>query len=400
VPFRGKGGEVLGTFALYSQACREPRPAQLAVMEQLARLVAILLESRQASERMERVAYHDTLTGLPNRSAFLQALEDHTRSGEGLPVPVPGADGRQWAVGLIDLTDFRHVNEAYGQVAGNRLLHLLAGRLQEAVPDGTMVARLGGDEFGVLLPTDGNPDVLGPLSGALQGAIGTPFQVGEQEVTLRAAIGWSLYPELALDPVTLLSQADTAMYTARHEGQEYRLYSHHGQDWNLSPTTLRAALQDALAGEQMHVAYQPLVGRDGRVRSFEALLRWTHPQYGNIGPDQFIPVAETSGLIRHLGGWVLEQSMRAALTWPSDVLVSVNISGRQFEHPGFAGVVADALARTGLPSARLELELTESALMIGSERDHAHARAAGRAGRPGGSPTAHREAETAKAHRG
>ncbi len=118
----------------------------------------------------------------------------------------------------------------------------------------------------------------------------------------------------------------------------------------------------------MRLAYQPLVGRDGDVRGFEALLRWTHPQYGDIGPDQFIPIAEMSGLIRHLGVWVLEQATRAALSWPEHTLVNVNISGRQFEHPGFVADVAAVLAQTGLPAIRLELELTESALMLGSKQ--------------------------------
>ncbi|MGY2895439.1 EAL domain-containing protein [Deinococcus sp. UYEF24] len=364
VPFRGKLGQVLGTFAVYGQMSRVPRPRQLEKLQQLADLTALIIESRQATEQLERVAYHDALTGLPSRSAFMQQLEE--RLGD--------PSGGKAAVALIDLTGFRAINEAYGQAAGNRLLQQVAGRLHDALiqPDlgvslkwAPLLARLGGDEFVLLLPDIDHPDELLPLSARLRQAIAAPFQVGEQQVTLRASIGWSLYPDLATDAVTLISQADTAMYTARQEGLFQRLYSQHGTEWSLSPTTIRAALEVALDQRQLHLAYQPLVGSDGQVRSFEALLRWTHPEYGTIGPDQFIPVAEMSGMIRHIGLWVLEQAARTALDWPGRALVSVNISGRQFEHPGFAAEVAGILAQTGLPADRLELELTESALMTG-----------------------------------
>ncbi|WP_407541270.1 EAL domain-containing protein [Deinococcus radiomollis] len=364
LPFRGKRGQVLGTFAVYGQVSRVPRPGQLETLRQLADLTALIIESRQASELLEQVSYHDALTGLPNRPAFMQRLEE--RLGD------PG--GGKAAVALIDLTGFRTINEAYGQAAGNRLLQQVAGRLHDALmqldlgvslKSPPMLARLGGDEFVLLLPDINHPDELLPLGARLRQAIAAPFQVGEQQVTLRVSIGWSLYPELATDAVTLISQADTAMYTARQEGLFERLYSHHGAQWTLSPTTIRAALEVALDQGQMHLAYQPLIGPGGRVRSFEALLRWTHPEYGNIGPDQFIPVAEMSGMIRHIGLWVLGQAARTALHWPGRALVSVNISGRQFEHPGFAAEVAGILAQTGLPADRLELELTESALMTG-----------------------------------
>ncbi|WP_407569278.1 EAL domain-containing protein [Deinococcus altitudinis] len=363
VPFRGKLGQVLGTFAVYGQMSRVPRPRQLEKLQQLADLTALIIDSRQATEQLERVAYHDALTGLPSRSAFMQQLEE--RLGD------PG--GGRAAVALIDLTGFRAINESYGQAAGNRLLQQVAGRLHDALtqPDPgassgpPMLARLGSDEFVLLLPDIDHPDELLPISARLRQAIAAPFQVGEQQVTLRASIGWSLYPDLATDAVTLIGQADTAMYTARQEGLFQRLYSQHGTEWSLSPTTIRAALEAALDQRQLHLAYQPLVGSDGQVRSFEALLRWTHPEYGNIGPDQFIPVAEMSGMIRHIGLWVLEQAARTALGWPGRALVSVNISGRQFEHPGFAAEVAGILAQTGLPADRLELELTESALMTG-----------------------------------
>ena len=362
LPFRGKRGQVLGTFAVYGQLPRVPRPRQLETLRQLADLTALIIESRQATDQLEQVAYHDALTGLPNRPAFMQRLEE--RLGDPC--------GGKAAVALIDLTGFRAINEAYGQAAGNRLLQQVAGRLHDALlqPDqdapgrsSSLLARLGGDEFALLVPELVHPDELLPLSAKLQQAIAAPFQVGEQQVTLQASIGWSLYPDLAADAVTLVSQADTAMYTARQEGLFQRLYSQHGNEWSLSPTTIRAALEVALDQGQLHLAYQPLVGPGGQVRSFETLLRWTHPEYGNIGPDQFIPIAEMSGMIRHIGLWVLEQAASTALQWPGQALVSVNISGRQCEHPGFAAEVAGILAQTGLPADRLELELTESALM-------------------------------------
>jgi len=366
LPFRGKHGQILGTFAVYGQRPRTPRPRQMEVLRQLADLAALLTENRQSSDQLERVVYHDALTGLPNRQAFMQALEN--RLDEVPPLRI--------AVGLIDLTGFRAINEAYGQNAGNRLLQQVAGRLQERVngclldqesigSEEPMLARLGGDEFALLLPRLNHSDDLRPISEKLQQALTTPFQVEAHEVTLQASIGWSLYPDLAADTATLLNQANTAMYTARQEGQPHRLYSQQAGGWSLSPTILRSALETALDQSQLHLVYQPLIGRTGRVRSFEALLRWTHPEYGQIAPDQFIPVAEMSGMIRHIGLWVLEQATRTALDWPPEVLVSVNISGRQFEHPGFAAEVAGILAQTGLDARTLELELTESALMTG-----------------------------------
>ena len=288
-----------------------------------------------------------------------------------------GEGSGRLAVGLIDLSEFRAVNEAYGQAAGNRLLQQVAGRRQDALRSTVQarphralppLARLGGDEFALSLAQSGETQELMALGKRLQEAMAPPFQVGEAEVFLRASIGWSLSPDLANDAPTLLSQADTAMYTARQAGEVQRLYSEHGTKWSLSPTTIRTALEGALDHGQLRLAYQPLVGRDGDVRGFEALLRWTHPQYGDIGPDQFIPIAEMPDQPRHLGVWVLEQATRAALSWPEQTLVNVNISGRQFEHLGFVADVAAMLAQTGLPATRLELELTESALMLGSKQ--------------------------------
>jgi predicted signal transduction protein with EAL and GGDEF domain/PAS domain-containing protein len=422
VPFSGKHGQVLGTFAVYGFRPRSPRPQQLAVLRQLADLSALLTESRESSERLEQVAYHDPLTGLPNRSAFMQGLEDRLQ-GAPSSSPTPGlgqnpqrqdpqhqnphhrgTQSQRTAVALIDLTGFRAINETYGQPTGNRLLQQVAIRLQDCLtpPDtagqakrlgtanpmlagpllanplltGPLLARLGGDEFGLMLPLSADlwagtappsdPSGLLNLGERLLSAVSAPLHIDGQEVQLRASIGWSLYPELAGDALTLLNQADTAMYTARQEGASQRLYSQHGSAWSLSPTTIRAALEQALDQGQLHLAYQPLVSADGSVRSFEVLLRWTHPQYGNIGPDQFIPIAEMSGLIRHIGVWVLDQAAVSALQWPESVLVSVNISGRQFEHPGFAAEVQGVLERSGLDPARLELELTESALMVGN----------------------------------
>ena len=373
VPILGKRGQALGTFAVYGREPGPPRPRQLEILTQLADLTALLIEARQANDSLEQVAYHDALTGLPNRSAFMQTLSEQLR----VAAEPQGKGAGRLAVALIDLSEFRAVNEAYGQAAGNRLLQQVAGRLQDALrgiiqarPHRTLplLARLGGDEFALSLPQSGDTQELMGLGEQLLEALAPPFQVGEAEVSLRGSIGWSLSPDLANDAPTLLSQADTAMYTARQAGEVQQVYSKHGTGWSLSPTTISTALEGALDSKQLRLAYQPLMSRDGSVRGFEALLRWTHPQYGNIGPDQFIPVAEMSGLIRHIGVWVLEQATRAALAWPEHTLVNVNISGRQFEHPGFVAEVAAVLAQTGLPPTRLELELTESALMVGSKQ--------------------------------
>ncbi|MFC4455831.1 EAL domain-containing protein [Deinococcus sonorensis] len=370
VPIRGRDGQELGQLAVYGE--RRPVGARARdVVQQLADLAGLIVAGRQALAQLAQVAYHDPLTGLPNRYTFMLSLDRQLRA-----VP-EGGELPETRVGLalIDLDSFRAINDAYGQATGDQLLQAVTARLQAALQgrgrDGRpepLLARVGGDEFAVLIPQLDHEQELGALSSQLSAAIHAPLTVHGQEITLRGNIGWSLYPDLALDGEGLLAQADTALYTARQEGVTSRLYSLNGGHWTLSPSTIRTALERALEQGQLHLAYQPLVGRGGALRGFEALLRWAHPQYGTIGPDQFIPVAEMSGLIRHIGSWVLQEATRTALGWPDGTVVSVNISGRQFEHPEFIRELKAALAHSALPPQRLELELTESALMLNSAR--------------------------------
>ena len=323
-------------------------------------------ERRALEDQLTHMAFHDPLTDLANRALFQDRVEHALVRG-----------GRVAAL-FIDLDDFKNVNDSLGHGVGDELLVLVAERLRNGLRPGDTVGRIGGDEFAVLL--EDVEDDLEPVRAAerILGAMGQPFRLGTRTIHSRASIGIAT-ASAEDDAGDLLRNADTAMYTAKAKGKgRYARFDGDMHGLVARRMELEADLRRALDEGDLWVAYQPIVAlRTGRLTGFEALARWDHPVHGPIGPDEFIAVAEESGLILPLGQWVLTtalgqlQRWRAehAMAWALDM--SVNVSVGQLRQGDFGDQVADALLLSGIDPARLVLELTESQLMDDTEQTFA-----------------------------
>ncbi|MFJ3486782.1 EAL domain-containing protein [Pseudomonas sp. NPDC090202] len=314
----------------------------------------------EAQAEVRHLSLHDSLTGLPNRHRLHQFLADQ------LDRQPPQA----LAVLSLDLDRFKPVNDALGHAVGDRVLQEVAQRLQRhGQPDG-MVARLGGDEFIVVLLGDPQLADLTGLCARLVEELRRPFELGSHTVFIGTSIGVALAPDHARTAAELLRLGDIALYQAKAAGRNtWRFYVEDMNARLLARRELEHELREALLGDQLRLHYQPRYATvAGSLRSFEALVRWQHPQRGLLQPDTFIPLAEETGLIQPLGRWVLNHACRQAMHWPAEVGLSVNLSpGQLAENEDVVAVVADALRDSGLPAHRLELEITERVFL-----DHAH----------------------------
>ncbi|HEX5118746.1 MAG TPA: EAL domain-containing protein [Pseudonocardiaceae bacterium] len=322
-------------------------------------------ERHALSERLRYQATHDPLTGLPNRSLFLDRLARVFASAR-------DGDGRG-RVGMcyLDLDGFKVINDSLGHAVGDRLLVSVARRLDEAVAGrGRLVARMGGDEFVVLAEgTSGTDDVVG-IARTVLDALRAPVRIGGHELTVTASIGVVERPLAGTTSADLVRDADITQYWAKADGKgRWRVYDPERNAHEVGRFTLSAALPAAMDREEFFVEYQPLVRmRDEKTVGVEALVRWMHPDLGRLGPDRFIDLAEETGLIVPLGRWVLQAACRQARSWldrfGSDApFVSVNLAVRQSREPGIVEDVLAVLRETGLPPRQLQLELTESAIM-------------------------------------
>ena len=320
-----------------------------------------ITERRLAEAQIAHMAHHDALSGLPNRVLFRERLEQEVRRLECL--------GGWLAVLCLDLDNFKNVNDTLGHPAGDLLLQAVAQRLRGCVRDGEMVARLSGDEFAVLQPTSDQPLAAQALAERLVKALSAPYDIGGQRVVISASVGAALAPTDGHDADDLLKKADVALYRAKADGRSCsRFFAPEMQAQLQSRLAMEADLRDVLEQRQLELFYQPLFDlRQDRVCGFEALLRWRHPERGLVPPDQFIPVAEATGLIVPIGEWVLRRACADAAGWPSDMKVAVNLSPLQFTSPQLSMAVSDALAQAGLAASCLELEVTESVLLQDSE---------------------------------
>lgn len=318
-------------------------------------------ERKRAEERLAHQAYHDALTGLPNRMLFTQRLQQALAQAR--------RNGEMVAVAFIDLDRFKLINDTLGHAAGDALLQQVAMRLRECVRSYDTLARMGGDEFTVLLPVRDEPRAVARVCERILAAMATPFVLHGRELVVSASIGISLYPMDGDDAGVLLQRADGAMYRAKEAGKNcYRLFSPETQDAVHSRLELEADLRRAVARNELQLVYQPQVRLvDRAVVGFEALLRWQHRELGAVPPSRFVPIAEESGLIVRLGAWVLKEACSRAVGWQAEgrrpVRIAVNVSARQLGTPDFVETVAQVLEETGLPPALLELELTESGVM-------------------------------------
>jgi diguanylate cyclase (GGDEF)-like protein len=338
----------------------------------LIRRLDVALEQQLDQEVLLREqATTDGLTKLANRSRFVAELDDAI------------AGGAAPAVLLIDLDDFKTVNDTMGHAAGDALLVEVAGRLRAAVREHDLVARLGGDEFTILLPYAGS-DVAGRVADEIQQRLSEPWNLEGQPVTTRASIGVACY-QPGDEPSTVLSSADIAMYEAKQRGKSrWVFYSDEmGARIGAEAETIRE-MGTALEAGQFSVLYQPIVRlADLRLSGVEALVRWNHPTRGLVSPVEFIPLAERSGQIVAIGAWVLREACRQAARWRADfpaardLTIGVNVAGRQLRTAGFVDETAAVLREAGLPAGCLSIEVTETAVLDDEESAEAMLRLRG-----------------------
>nr|WP_249154590.1 GAF domain-containing protein [Bradyrhizobium manausense] len=318
-------------------------------------------EKNKADERIEYLASHDSLTNLPNRETFNSLLRQAIGTAQ--------RGDHSFAVLFIDLDRFKVINDSLGHEAGDLLLLEVAARLRNALRASDVVARLGGDEFVVILDQCGEIDDVQRIATGLLTALAEPMELAGHECHTTASIGIAMYPANGADAQTLTKNADMAMYLAKEDGKNgYRFFSKEVKTQSIERLSLESALRRALEREQFSLNYQPKVDMEtGQITGVEALLRWSHPDLGNVSPAQFIPLAEETGLIVPIGRWVLNEACAQAMAWQRRGLLplsmAVNLSPRQFADEHLLQDVDEALAASGMSPVLLQLEVTESMMM-------------------------------------
>ena len=301
---------------------------------------------------------HDGLTGLANRARLHEFIDD--------AIYMARRHNGKFTLLLLDLDGFKDINDSQGHDQGDRLLRVVAGRLQGQVREGDLIARVGGDEFCLLLADVGDSQLAAEIAQRCLTALNAPIYLDNITIRPRASVGITFYPDDAATPTDLLKAADTAMYAAKRAGKHrYALYEADMTQKVERQFALESALREAVERGEFELHYQPQIELgSGRMSGVEALIRWPCPQRGLVPPDEFIPVAEHIGLIDAIGVWVLETACRQAVAWQEQglgsLVMAVNISPGHFESPGFVETVARVLLVTGITPACLEIEVTES----------------------------------------
>ena len=314
-------------------------------------------QARRAHQEMARLANYDALTGLANRHQFsthLERLKDADQRAK-----------RPCALIFLDLDNFKTINDSLGHHTGDRLLQTVAQRLLSCVQGGDLLARIGGDEFALISWEATRPEQAAALAQRLLDSFAPPCLVDQARIPVSTSIGIAMAPQDGHDPHALLKSADLALYAAKAAGRNtFRFFDRQMDERARERLTLQHDLREALGRRELRLHFQPQVDlADGRVTGFEALLRWQHPTRGLVSPAEFVPLAEETGLIVAIGEWVLAEACRQAQSWEGDLRVAVNLSAVQFREPGIVQTVQRALADSGLTARRLELEITESALI-------------------------------------
>ncbi|MDQ3871569.1 MAG: EAL domain-containing protein [Chloroflexota bacterium] len=366
-PLHG-GDEVIGTLLVGNR--RTPlntfSPEDLQVFETLANHASVSLQNgrlvdrlRRQAEENEHQALHDALTGLANRSLFRRRLEAAIDEQE--------RAGGWAAVMIIDLDRFKEVNDTLGHHNGDTLLREIAARLVETLGSEATIARLGGDEFAILLPSVGDRERAIRSAQVLLESIERPFAVRDLQLHVGASIGIALCPEHATDPDTLIQRADVAMYLAKEAHTGYEVYTPERDQYSPGRLALAGELRRAIEGQELVLFYQPKASlATGRIIGAEALVRWQHPRRGFIAPDEFIPIAEHTGLIQPMTLYLLEAAIRQCGDWRAsgfEVAVAVNLSVRSLLQPSLADDIARMLLTHRVSASALELEITESTII-------------------------------------
>ncbi|WP_244486105.1 bifunctional diguanylate cyclase/phosphodiesterase [Bradyrhizobium viridifuturi] len=318
-------------------------------------------EQRRSEAKITHMAQHDALTDLPNRVLLKEWMEQALSGAR--------CGGPSLAVLMLDLDRFKDVNDTLGHPAGDALLKSVAARLRRCVSDTTLVARLGGDEFAVIDYVSDPVAEAGLLAEKIRKALSEPIDLGHHRVTTTTSIGIALAPRDGTDSDEVLRSADLALYSAKSGGRgSFRFFEPELDRLLQARRSLERDMRSALANGEFELHYQPFIHvASGETCGFEALLRWHHPQRGMISPAQFIPLAEETGLIVPLGEWVLRTACAEAAKWPDDLKIAINLSPVQFRSPELVPVIVHALASAGISPDRLELEVTETAIIQDSE---------------------------------
>ncbi|MGY2850365.1 diguanylate cyclase (GGDEF)-like protein [Bradyrhizobium sp. USDA 4509] len=318
-------------------------------------------EQRRSEAKITYMAQHDALTDLPNR-VLLKEWMERALSGA-------RCGGPSLAVLMLDLDRFKDVNDTLGHPAGDALLKSVAARLRRSVSDTTLVARLGGDEFSVIDHVSDPVTEAGLLAEKIRKALSEPIDLGDHRVTTTTSIGIAIAPRDGTDSDEVLRSADLALYSAKSGGRgSFRFFEPELDRLLQARRSLERDMRSALANGEFELHYQPFIHvASGETCGFEALLRWHHPQRGMVSPAQFISLAEETGLIVPLGEWVLRTACAEAAKWPDDLKIAINLSPVQFRSPELVPVIVHALASAGISPKRLELEVTETAIIQDSE---------------------------------
>jgi diguanylate cyclase (GGDEF)-like protein/PAS domain S-box-containing protein len=316
-----------------------------------------ITEIRQTQERLTHLANVDVLSGLPNRGRVRQLLGEALRAATVGNVPC--------AILFLDLDGFKPVNDTFGHPKGDAVLRAVAKRLVDEVGADGHVGRMGGDEFAIVVSDAQSRRKVEQMADRIIKSVGEPYVIDQTEIRIGVSIGCAFGPIDGATVDDLILKADLALYQAKDAGRGVaRYFSHELQSEQDDRVRLETDLRQAIASKQFHLAFQPLINaKSQKLIGFEALIRWNHPQRGNVPPNVFIPVAEESGLMVAIGDWVIDEACRAAASWPEPITVALNISPKQIVMPALPNTVSEALARYKLPGNRLELEVTEGVFL-------------------------------------
>jgi len=323
-------------------------------------------ERRKKDEELRYVAYHDTLTGLPNRKSFYMCIDDLLQHSS------RRNSDRSWALMFLDLDKFKQVNDALGHDTGDRLLKGVADRLKECLRETDHLFRLGGDEFTIILTNLSRDIDVARVARKIQNALTRSFRFNGHEIFTSTSIGISVFPNDGWEVEGLVKNADMAMYAAKENGgSDYRFFTEEMNRKALYRMKMESSLRKALDQNELVLYYQPLVNETNRIMGMEALLRWNHPELGLILPADFIRITEETGIIVPVGRWVLQTACTQTKRWHdmgfSDLFVAVNLSARQLQEPDFVQMVVDIIDDSGLPPESLKLEVTESSVIQNPE---------------------------------